>query len=120
MREEYVLITGRTREQADGLHRGKQTGAYRQATEVVQMNADEMTELGIEDGEVIEVRTSSGSVRVRAHAGDLPAGLLFMPLGPTANVLIGTETAGTGIPGYKGERATVAAVRGEEGGVAHA
>lgn len=107
MSEAYVLITGRTRKQAEGLHQGKSTAAYRQATELVEMNVDQMTRLGIEEGMAVEIRTETGSVRVRAHGGDLPPGLLFMPLGPLANVLIGTETASTGTPRYKGEKATL-------------
>jgi formylmethanofuran dehydrogenase subunit D len=79
------------------------------------MNAEEMARLGIEEGTAVEVRTGSGRVEVPAHAGDLPPGLLFMPLGPSANALIGTGTAGTGIPSFKGEEATVRPVRSKRG-----
>ena len=102
MTNQLTLITGRTREQADGLHRGKETEAYRQATELVEMNAEDMADRGIEEDALVEVRTSTGAVKVPAHAGDLPPGLVFMPLGPAANVLIGTETEATGIPPFKG------------------
>jgi formylmethanofuran dehydrogenase subunit D len=97
-----TLITGRTREQADGLHRGKETEAYREATELVEMNAGDMADRGIEENAFVEVRTSTGAVKVSARVGDLPPGLVFMPLGPAANVLIGTETEATGIPPFKG------------------
>jgi formylmethanofuran dehydrogenase subunit D len=97
-----TLITGRTRKQADGLHRGKETEAYRQATELVEMNAEDMAARGIEEDAIVEVRTSTGAVKVSAHLGDLPPGLVFMPLGPAANALIGTETEATGIPPFKG------------------
>jgi formylmethanofuran dehydrogenase subunit D len=97
-----TLITGRTREQADGLHRGKETKAYREATELVEMHADDMADRGIEEDALVEVRTSTGAVEVPARAGELPPGLVFMPLGPAANVLIGTETEATGIPPFKG------------------
>ena len=102
MSNQLTLITGRTRDQADGLHRGKETEAYRQATELVEMNAEDMTRLGIEEEMRVQVRTSTGSVEVPARAGDLPPGLIFMPLGPAANALIGTETEATGIPPFKG------------------
>ncbi len=102
MSEHLTLITGRTRAQADGLHRGKESEAYRQATALVEMNADDMARLGIEEGKIAQVRTSAGAVEVVARAGDLPSGLVFMPLGPTANALIGTETEATGIPSFKG------------------
>ncbi|MGD9001849.1 MAG: molybdopterin dinucleotide binding domain-containing protein [Anaerolineae bacterium] len=102
MSKHLTLITGRTRAQADGLHRGKETEAYRQATELVEMNAEDMARLGIEEATMVRVRTSAGAVEVLARAGDLPPRLVFMPLGPTANALIGTETEATGIPPFKG------------------
>jgi formylmethanofuran dehydrogenase subunit D len=48
------------------------------------------------------VRSSTGAVEVPARSGKLPPGLVFMPLGPAANALIGTETDSTGIPLFKG------------------
>lgn len=117
LRAGYVLITGRTRRQADGLHQGKDTESYRRATERVEMNPDDMARLGIAEGMTVEVRTSSGEVDVPAHAGDLPPGLLFIPLGPVANALIGTETAATGTPRFKGEAATVRQMTDEKGEV---
>lgn len=102
MTDHLTLITGRTREQADGLHRGKKTEAYREATELVEMNGDDMADRGIEEDTLVEVRTSTGAVEVPARAGELPPGLVFIPLGPAANVLIGTETEATGIPPFKG------------------
>ncbi len=102
MNAHLTLITGRTREQADGLHRGKSTEEYRQATELVEMNAEDMARLEIEEGAMVRLRTSTGAIEVPARVGDLPPGLVFMPLGPTANVLIGTETEATGIPPFKG------------------
>jgi formylmethanofuran dehydrogenase subunit D len=105
--EQLTLITGRTRQQAEGLHRGKKTEAYRQATELVEMNAVDMARLGIEEEALVRVRTTSGAVEVPARAGNLPPGLVFMPLGPTANALIGTETESTGIPLFKGLEAEV-------------
>lgn len=102
MSHNFTLITGRTRAQADGLHRGKKTEAYQRATALVEMNADDLARLGIEEGAMAQVRTSAGAVEVIARVGDLPPGLVFMPLGPTANALIGTETEATGIPPFKG------------------
>ncbi|MGD2144332.1 MAG: molybdopterin dinucleotide binding domain-containing protein [Anaerolineae bacterium] len=108
MSAKFTLITGRTRRQADGLHEGKDSEAYRQATEWVDMNPHDMARLGIKEQMIVEVRTPSGQVRVPAHAADLPPELLFMPLGPAANVLIGSETEATGTPLFKGPQATIA------------
>lgn len=103
----FRLITGRTLEQAAGLHRGKETEAYRRATQLVEMNAQDMARLEIEEGAPVRIRTSAGAVEVPARAGELPPGLIFVPLGPTANELIGTQTEGTGIPPFKGLEAEV-------------
>jgi formylmethanofuran dehydrogenase subunit D len=100
--EHFTLITGRTRDQADGLHRGKETQAYHQATALVEMNGEDMARLGVEEGAMVQMRTSTSTVEVPVRAGKLPAGLVFMPLGPTANELIGTETEATGMPPFKG------------------
>ena len=97
-----TLITGRTREQADGLHRGKRTEEYRRATNLVEMNPDDMARLGVEEGNMVRVKTSAGAIEVPVKSAELASGLLFMPLGPAANTLIGTETEATGLPCFKG------------------
>ena len=102
MSETFKLVTGRTRSQADGLHRGKRTEAYRQATERVEMNEGDMDALGLEEGAAVEVRADDGQVEVTVHQGDLPPGLFFMPLGTAANRLIDVETDATGTPRFKG------------------
>ena len=107
MSEHFTLITGRTPEQGQGLHKGKDSEAYRRATELVEMSPDDMARLEIEEGQVVRVRTAGGQIEVPAHAGTLPAGMLFIPMGPAANVLIGTETESTGMPPFKGLAAEV-------------
>jgi formylmethanofuran dehydrogenase subunit D len=84
------------------------------------MNVDDLAQLGIEEGTHVEIRTSSGHVEVRARVGDLPSGLLFMPLGPAANALIGIETAGTGMPAFKGVEVMVVPVGGGREELRHA
>lgn len=102
LREYFTLITGRTREQADGLHKGKDSAAYRRATTVVEMNAEDMTRLTIAEGQACRLRTTAGQADVFVRTGDLPAKMLFMAMGPVANALIGTDTGGTGMPVFKG------------------
>jgi len=107
LRVEFTLITGRTRAQGDGLHQGRDSAAYRQATCLVEMNGDDMAELGLKQGDVVTVSTPAGQVAVPARAGDLPRGMLFMPMGPPAHLLVGGETESTGMPAYKGQIAEV-------------
>ena len=102
MNENFILITGRTREQAAGLHKGKDSEAYRAATEFVEMCPQDMARLAIEEGQIVRLRTASNYVEICVKTGTLPPGLLFIPMGPVANLLVETETGGTGMPAFKG------------------
>lgn len=110
MSTQYTLITGRTRAQGDGLHQGRDSEAYRQATYMVEMNGEDMGELSIQEGDMVCVSTQAGEVSVPVKAADLPRGMLFMPMGPAANLLVADETQGTGMPSFKGLKAEVKAV----------
>lgn len=110
---QLTLITGRTRDQAIGMHKGKDSGAYRQATTLVEMNPDDMARLRIRDGGIVRLRTAAGEVELTARAGSLPPGLVFVPMGRSANALIAVETQGTGMPSFKGIEVEVVAA--EEG-----
>lgn len=102
MSEHFTLITGRTSEQGRALHEDKDSEVYHRATTLVEMNAEDMSRLHIEEGQAVRVRTAAGQVEVPAHAGELPPMLLFIPMGPVANVLVGTHTESTGMPPFKG------------------
>ena len=115
MSERLTLITGRTRKQAVGMHKGKDSPEYHEATALVEMNPDDMARLNIEDGGQALLRTAEGEIEVTAHAGTLPAGLVFVPMGTLVNKLIGTETLGTGMPSFKGQKVDVSPVAEREG-----
>jgi formylmethanofuran dehydrogenase subunit D len=105
--EHFTLITGRTSEQGKGLHQGKDSEMYRRATTLVEMSSEDMVRLEIEEGQAVRVRTTTGQVEVNVRAGALPPGLLFIPMGPVANLLIGTDTESSGMPRFKGLAAEV-------------
>ena len=102
MGEYFILITGRTVQQAAGLHKGKDSEEYRRATALVEMNAADMARLGIGEGQVVRLRSAAGQVDMPAHIGTVPSKIVFVPLGPVVNSLIGPETEGTGMPSFKG------------------
>lgn len=102
MSEDFILITGRTRKQAAGLHKGKDSEAYRSATALVEMCPADMARLAIEEGQMVRLRTASNQVDLPVRTGALPPGMLFIPMGPVANMLIETDTKGTGMPAFKG------------------
>ena len=102
MSGDFKLVTGRTIKQADGLHKGKDSDAYRRSTTLVEMNEEDMVRLGIAEGEVVRLRTAAGQVEVPVRKGDLPPNMVFVPMGPAANALVGPDTEGTGMPIFKG------------------
>ncbi|MDY7042257.1 MAG: molybdopterin dinucleotide binding domain-containing protein [Chloroflexota bacterium] len=104
---EFILITGRTAKQGTALHKGKDSEEYHQATGFVEMSRADMDNLGGEEGRRVRVRTEFGETELELRAGELPAGMLFVPMGPAVNVLIGAETRGTGMPDSKGLKAEV-------------
>jgi formylmethanofuran dehydrogenase subunit D len=107
LKERFTVITGRTRDQGKSMHAGKMSEVYREATTWVAMSADDMTALALVDDQIVRVRTAAGEVEAPVRAGDLPRGLLFLPMGPLANRLIGTRTESTGMPPFKGLEAEV-------------
>jgi formylmethanofuran dehydrogenase subunit D len=100
--ENFILVTGRTIRQASGMHKGKYTDKYRRAVTVVEMNAEDMARLGIAEGRLVRLHTPTGQVEAPVHAGSLPPKMVFIPMGPVANELVGPETDGTGMPTFKG------------------
>lgn len=102
MSEAFILVTGRTVKQASGMHKGKDTDAYRRAVTVVEMNPEDMARMGITEGRIIRLRTPAGQVEAPVRAGSLPPKMLFIPMGPVANELVGPDTDGTGMPSFKG------------------
>lgn len=100
----FVLITGRTSKQAVAMHlgKGKVGGEYLRQTSLVEVNEQDMARLGLTEGQAVRVSTDYGQAEVLLQAGKLPPGLIFIPLGPAANSLIGPETRGTGMPDSKG------------------
>jgi len=100
--ERFTLITGRTKEQGQARHVGKDSHAYQQATAWMEMNSEDMAHMGIAEGQVVRAQTPAGQIELPVRAGALPAGVVFMPLGPAANRLGGTATDGTGMPLLKG------------------
>jgi len=99
---EFILITGRTTKQGAALHKGKDSDEYRQATGFVAMSRADRERLGVEEGRSVRVRTAFGETELELREGELPPGIIFVPMGPTVNALIGSETRGTGMPDFKG------------------
>ena len=69
---EFILITGRTRAQGDGLHQGRESDAYVRATNLVEMSEDDLSRLGLKEDDRVSISTSTGSIEVPVKRGNLP------------------------------------------------
>jgi len=104
-----TLITGRTIEQGVGKEHGKSSKEYVESVSICFMDPEDMKKLGVKDGANIQVSTAFGSVVVKAKKS-LRAphpGVIFIPYGPWANVIVDPETHGIGMPSFKGIPVTV-------------
>jgi len=101
---EFTLVTGRTVAQGEAIETGKTLDKFSQAAAIVELDPEDMFKMGVKEGDVVKVTSQHGSVAVRVvKSQNAPhQGVAFMPLGPWANVLVGGETSGTGMPSFKG------------------
>jgi len=103
--EQFVLIPGRTSTQGTTLNEGKSTAGYQQETGTLLMAENDMTRVGLAEGQHVRLTSAQGSVEVpcrKGRKGELPDGVLFIAYGPTSSVLMGGDTHGTGMPDSKG------------------
>jgi formylmethanofuran dehydrogenase subunit D len=104
-----TLITGRTIEQGVGKERGKASKDYVESVSVCYMDPEDLKRLGVKEKNNVKVSTDYGSVVVKALKS-LRAphrGVIFIPYGPWANVIVNPETHGIGMPSFKGIPAEV-------------
>jgi formylmethanofuran dehydrogenase subunit D len=118
MPETMTLIAGRNSKQGTSLNAGKTSAEYVEVTGTVEMNADDMTRLGLAEGDSVRLCTAVGETVVRCKPRkpeDLPAGLLFMAYGPPSSQLMAGETQGTGMPNSKSFEVEVEPVEVDHG-----
>lgn len=66
--------------------------------------------MGLSKGMNVLIKDEFGQVVLTAKADSgLPDNMIFIPMGPWANVLVGRETGGCGTPHFKGLEVEVAA-----------
>ena len=103
------LLTGRTIDQGRGKEYGKLSKEYLNSVAVCEMNSEDMKKLKIQDGDKVKVTTNLRSVVVKAKKSRrirVP-GTVFVPYGPWANLILSSNTDGTGMPLFKGVQADV-------------
>ena len=105
MTEIFILIPGRTAKQGCGISEGKFGDTYQSETNMLQVAADDMQRLALNNGDRVRLRSEFGSVEVpvtSAKPDELPSGLLFIPYGDLSSRLMGADTHGSGMPTSKG------------------
>ena len=105
MVEDFILITGRTWQQGATMEGpGKMSALYQEAVALCELDEKDMELIGIKDSEHVKITSKYSSVVIKAKISTSQphVGQVFIPLGPWANILVGPETHGTGMPSYKG------------------
>ncbi|MGB9959902.1 MAG: molybdopterin dinucleotide binding domain-containing protein [Candidatus Bathyarchaeales archaeon] len=99
-----TLVTGRTIEQGVGKEHGKASKEYMESVSICYMDPQDMKKLGIKDKTNILVSTEFGSVVVKAVKSIRTPhpGVIYIPYGPWANVVVDPETHSIGMPSFKG------------------
>lgn len=101
MTETMTLIGGRSSRQGTSLCAGKLGAEYVEVSSTVEMNAEDMARLGLKDNDSVCLKSAVGEIVARCkakQAKDLPAGLVFIAYGPLSSRLMGSDTAGSGMP----------------------
>jgi len=101
---QVTLITGRTIDQGVGKEQGKASDEYRDSVSICHVDPEDLKKLGIKEKSNVLVSTVYGSVVVKAIKSPRAphAGMIFIPYGPWANVVVNPETHSIGMPSLKG------------------
>ena len=102
-----VFIAGRTIKQGQQENMGKLRDEYLAVVSTLDMNPQDLAELGLSPGMPVRVRSEWGEAVFQCAEGDLPPGMVFVPYGPPTCQLMGGDTDGTGIPSQKNWEAEV-------------
>ena len=101
------MISGRTLAQGVACE-SKMSREYFQAASTCSLSEPDYKELKQTEGKNLLVKSRFGEVVLSSRMDSgLPQGIIFIPYGPWANVLIGPDTGGCGTPLFKGTEVEV-------------
>ncbi|MCJ7443906.1 MAG: molybdopterin dinucleotide-binding protein [Methanotrichaceae archaeon] len=104
-----IMISGRTLAQGAGCE-SKMTQEYFQAVSICSFSEADYKSLVQAEEKNVLIRSRFGQAVLSARMDSgLPEGIIFIPMGPWANVLVGPDTGGCGMPQYKGVEVEVEA-----------
>jgi formylmethanofuran dehydrogenase subunit D len=98
----FIFISGRTSKQGQQINIGKDKPEYSEIVSTLQMNSEDLEQLGLTPGNQVDVRTLWGNATFQCIIGDLPRGMVFAPYGPPTSKILSANTSGTGMPIQKG------------------
>jgi formylmethanofuran dehydrogenase subunit D len=101
-RKRFIMNAGRTTKQGQQINVGKDHAEYKAIVSTMNMNTEDMKEIGVPSGSTVRVRSSNGEATFRCLEGKIPRGMIFVPYGPPTCHLMGQGTDGTGMPTSKG------------------
>jgi formylmethanofuran dehydrogenase subunit D len=101
-RKRFIMNAGRTTKQGQQINVGKDHAEYKAIVSTLNMNPEDMKEIGIQSGSTVRVRSGNGEATFRCLEGKVPRGMIFVPYGPPTCHLMGQSTDGTGMPTSKG------------------
>jgi len=109
MEMEFILSTGRSIWQGEGIEAGCDSDLYFDACARVEIDPEDMEMLGLKENDIVKVKTKYGSVTVYAKESKQSphSGLIYIPYGTWANVLVESVTQSTGMPNLKHIPATI-------------
>ena len=104
-----TMISGRTLAQGAGCE-SKMSLDFFKAAAVCHLSDKDFKSLGLSEGKNVLLKNEFGQVVLTAKVdAGLPESMVFIPMGPWANVIVGKETGGCGTPHFKGLEVDVAA-----------
>jgi formylmethanofuran dehydrogenase subunit D len=104
-----IMISGRTLAQGVACE-NKMSADFLTAASVCSLSQGDYQQLGLSEGKNVILKNGFGQAVLSARTDPgLPAGVVFIPMGPWANVLVGPETGGCGTPHFKGVEVEVEA-----------
>lgn len=111
-----ILITGRTIPQGTTRDGKKILKEYVESAAICELDPGDLEKLRIKEGDTVRIKTSFGAVTVRAKISTQAPhqGIVFIPMGPWANEVIGPDTDGIGMPSFKSISAEIEAAPDEE------
>jgi formylmethanofuran dehydrogenase subunit D len=93
---------------------GKLSKDYFDAVSICEMDKSTLENLGIEEGDPVTVSTAIGKVIVSSKIDrKAEPGVVFIPCGPYANAVTGSDTLESGMPAYKAVNARISSAKGQ-------